>query len=74
MFTNTWKYFKTKTLDDDQFKMLTRKGVYPYAYMDSHERFDEDKLPEKLAFFSDLPKEHITRRFLIPSQTFEGIT
>ena len=28
--------------------------------MDSHERFDEDKLPEKEAFFSDLSKVHIS--------------
>ena len=26
-----------------------------------HERFDEDKLPKKEAFFSDLSKEHISQ-------------
>ena len=43
VFTNTWEYFKIKTLDD-KFKMLSCKGVYPYVCMHSHERFDEDKL------------------------------
>ena len=30
--------------------MLLRKGVYPYEYMDSWERFDETSLPNKEAF------------------------
>ena len=61
MLTNIWEYFKTKSLDDDKFKMLTRKGVYPYTYIDSHQRIDEDKLPEKETFFSDLSKEYIKK-------------
>ena len=31
--------------DDDKFILLLRKGVYPYEYMNSWERFDEDSLP-----------------------------
>ena len=34
--------------------MLLRKGVYPYEYLDSWERFDETLLPTKEAFCSDL--------------------
>ena len=30
--------------------MLTRKGVFPYDYMDSFERFDETRLPSQSAF------------------------
>ena len=30
--------------------LLLRKGVYPYEYMDSWERFDETSLPDKEAF------------------------
>ena len=40
--------------------MLTRKGVYPYSYMDSHEKFDEKCLPAKENFYNDLTKEDIT--------------
>ena len=40
--------------------MLLRKGVYPYEYMDSWERFDETTLPDKEAFYSSLNMENIT--------------
>ena len=34
--------------------MLLRKGVYPYDYMNNEDRFKEEKLPERAAFFSRL--------------------
>ena len=39
---------------------LLRKGVYPYEYLDSWERFNETSLPEKEAFYSNLNMEDIT--------------
>ena len=39
--------------------MLLRKGVYPYEYMDSWERFNETLLDKK-AFYSELNLEDIT--------------
>ena len=39
---------------------MLRKGVYPYEYMDSWERFDETSLPDKAAFYSKLNLEDIT--------------
>ena len=39
--------------------MFLRKGVYPYEYMDSYERFDETSLPDKEAFYSKLNMEDI---------------
>ena len=38
---------------------MLRKGVYPYEYIDSWERFDETSLPEKKAFYSELYLEDI---------------
>ena len=35
-------------------KLVKQKGVYPYEYMDSFEKFFEDKLPDKCEFFSSL--------------------
>ena len=40
--------------DINKFILLLRKGVYPYEYMDSWERFDETSLPDKEAFYSSL--------------------
>ena len=44
----------------NKFILLLRKGVYPYEYMDSWERFDETSLPGKKAFYSSLNMEDIT--------------
>ena len=46
--------------DINKFILLLRKGVYPYEYMDSWERFDETSLPDKEAFCSNLNTEDIT--------------
>ena len=41
-------------------KLVKQKGVYPYEYMNSFERFSEDKLPEKCNFLSFLQDECIS--------------
>ena len=46
--------------EDDVFKLMRRKGVYPYEYMDSWERFEETRLPPKEAFYSKLNMEGIS--------------
>ena len=46
--------------DINKFVLLLRKGVYPYEYMDSWERFNETSLPDKKAFYSELNLEDIT--------------
>ena len=42
------------------FYLLLRKGIYPYEYIDSWERFDENTIPPKEAFYSKLNLENIT--------------
>ena len=37
-----------------------RKGVYPYEYMDTWDRFTEPKLPPKEAFYSKLSDAHMS--------------
>ena len=44
----------------NKFVMLLRKGVYPYEYMDSWERFNETSLPPKKDFYSELTLEDIS--------------
>ena len=46
--------------DINKFILLLRKGVFPYEYMDSWERFDEILLPNKEDFYSSLNMEGIT--------------
>ena len=46
----------------DVFKLMRRKGVYPYEYMDSWERFEETRLPPKEAFYSKLNMEDISEK------------
>ena len=46
--------------DLNKFVLLLRKGVYPYEYMDSWEKFDETTLPPKKDFYSELNLEDIT--------------
>ena len=40
--------------------MSLRKGVFPYEYMDSWERFDETALPPKKGFYSNLNLDDIS--------------
>ena len=45
--------------DHNKFVLLLRKGVYPYEYIDSWEKFNEISLPPKEAFYSELNLEDI---------------
>ena len=55
------KKFKNKysfsNSDLNKFILLLRKGVYPYEYMDSWEKFNETSLPSKEDFYSNLNME-----------------
>ena len=39
--------------DPNKFFLPLRIGVYPYEYMDSWERLDENIIPPKQAFYSE---------------------
>ena len=56
-FSNTYKFCNK---DLDKFILLSRKGVYPYEYMDSWERFNETKLTSKKDFYNNFYLEDIT--------------
>ena len=49
-----------KGFSKDKLNLLSRKGVYPYDYMDNFKKFDETNLPPKEEFFSKLNDEDIT--------------
>ena len=65
-----------KSLTDDNFKYLSQefngeqlnlakwKGVSPYEYMNSFEKFSEDKLPDRREFYSSLKDGCISEKDL----------
>ena len=56
-FYNTYQLSKN---DISKFKLLLRKGVYPYEYIDSWKRFNETELSSKDEFYSKLNPEDIS--------------
>ena len=54
-FKYTSEEFKGRELE-----LVTKKGIYPYDYMDSFDRFDEVALPPKDSFYSILADEHVS--------------
>ena len=49
-------------MDEDAFELLTRKGVYPYEFMDSWEKIKERTLPSKDEYYSKLTGKNITEK------------
>ena len=43
-----------------RLELMTRKGVYPYDFMDSFEKFNQKELPTKEDFYSILNDQHIS--------------
>ena len=54
-FTYTSEEFTGKELS-----LMSQKGVYPYDFMDSFEKFDQTELPTREQFYSILNDQHIT--------------
>ena len=52
LFPNLFNYFKSEWghLPEEDFELLSRKGVYPYQFMDSHEKFKMKELPSRSCF------------------------
>ena len=54
-FNNVKRYYA-----DDKLSLLTKKGIYPYEYINSPEKLKETQLPPKEAFYSRLNDEGIS--------------
>ena len=56
--TEAFNYIN-KEFKNEKFDLMRKKGIYPYDYMDSFDKFNE-QLPSKEDFYSILNDEHIT--------------
>ena len=64
--------YLTKTIDDndrislkqefgeENYQLLTKKGIYPYDYFDNIKKYNEQKLPDKKEFFNKINNKNIS--------------
>ena len=48
------KFIQTKKEFGKKYELMTKKGIYPYDYMNGFEKFSERQLPPKQDFYSKL--------------------
>ena len=61
--------------EDEVFRLMRRKGVYSYEYMDTWEKFEQTSLPLKDAFYSRLNMKGISdQENEHAQQVWNGIT
>ena len=56
-----FKYL-SEEFSGEQLKLVKENGIYPYEYMNSFTRFNENKLPDKSKFFSSLKDSSINEK------------
>ena len=56
-----FKYL-SEEFSGEQLKLVKEKGIYPYEYMNSFKRFNEDKLPDKSEFFISLKDSGVNEK------------
>ena len=56
------QFFRFESYNDEQHKLLIRKGIYPYEYIDSWDRFNETSLPSIECFYNNLNMSGISDR------------
>ena len=52
--------YTSQALKGKRLNLMSQKGVYPYDFMDSFEKFNQTELPTKNQFYSILNDQHIT--------------
>ena len=56
---DAYKY-TNEVFKGEKLQLMKQKGVYPYDFMNSFEKFNETQLPSQNDFFSQMNNEHIT--------------
>ena len=52
--------YTSEAFKNDKFKLMKQKGVYPYDYMNSFNKFEETQSPTKDDFISIMNDKHIS--------------
>ena len=52
--------YTPSAFENEKLQRMKKKGDYPYDNMDSAEKFDDQPLPSKMTFYSQLNSEHIS--------------
>ena len=60
MMISVVKHLREFCKKEEVFRLMRRKGVYPYEYMDSWEKFEETSLPPKDSLYSRLNMKGIS--------------
>ena len=71
LFLNKSLDYLTGTIDDndrislkqefgENYKLLTKKGIYPYDYFNNTRKYNEQKLPNKEEFFNKINNKNIS--------------
>ena len=55
------KFFGFEDYNESQYKLLIRKGIYPYEYMDDWDKFKETILPPQEVFYSKLAMAGVSK-------------
>ena len=60
---NNFKYI-SQEFSGNLLELVKQKGVYPYEYTESFEKFSEDKLPDKWEFYSSLENNALVKKII----------
>ena len=60
---NDFRY-SSEEFNPEQIKLVKQKGVYPCQYMNSFERFCDDKLSDKKHFYKSLKNEQSVKKII----------
>ena len=52
--------FRLEKYTSKQYELLVKKGIYPYEYMSSWDKFKETKVPPKEPFYSKLNMSRVS--------------
>ena len=56
LLVDAFKY-TSQVFQDEKLSLMKQKGVYPYDYMDSFQKFGDQQLPPKEEFYNILADE-----------------